>query len=124
MNRLFLFCAFLSLFYRFADAFSAGAPDEVCKTMAPDVNRHEAVPQDSTPPYMIHVDKQYYNESSKIKVTVNATGGATIKGILIQARNIGKDKPLGRFTMIPQMTKYLDCTSYDAEHEVRIHRMR
>ena len=118
MDRLFLVCALISFFCRFANAFPGGAPATTCKTMAPNVASHGAGPQTTDPPYMIQTDKTYYNQSSNITVTVKATGSATIKGILIQAREMGKEKPLGRFTMIPPMTKNLDCTPSGAENKL------
>ena len=124
MTRVFLVCALISLFCRFANAYPGGAPDGTCTTMAPSVAQHGAGPQTTNAPYMIQADKAYYNQSSKITVTVKGIGNATIRGILIQARNMGKDKPLGKFTMIPQKTKYLDCTgSYGAENEVCMYSM-
>ena len=116
MDRLFLVCALISLFCRFANARSGGAPQETCKTMAPNAQSH-GEPQETDPPCMIQVDKAYYNESSNITVTVKANMSATIRGILIQAREVGKDKALGRFTKIPSMTKHLDCKSFGAENE-------
>ena len=123
MNRLFLFCAFVPLFYRVANALPNGAPQGTCRTMMPSVAKHGAA-QGSTAPYVIQVDKKYYSQDSTVKVTVNVTEDTTIGGFLIEAREEGKDKPLGNFNMIPPKTKHLDCTFFGAETTVRLYGMR
>ena len=120
MNRLFLFCAFVPLFFRLANALPSGAPLGTCKTMRPSVAKHGAA-QGTTAPYVIEVDKKYYSQDSTVKVTVNVTEDTTIGGFLIEAREEGKDKPLGNFNMIPPKTKHLDCTSSGAETMVRMY---
>ncbi len=122
MNQLFLFCAFVPLFYRLANALPGGAPEGTCITMRPSVAKHGAA-QGTTAPYVIQVDKKYYSQNSTVKVTVNVTEDTTIGGFLIEAREEGKDKPLGSFNMIPPNTKSLDCTSFGAETTVRIQHM-
>jgi hypothetical protein len=122
MNRLFLFCAFVPLFYRVANALPNGAPQGTCITMRP--NHAGAFAQSATPPYVIEVDKKYYSQDSTVKVTVNVTEDTTIGGFLIEAREEGKDKPLGNFNMIPPKTKHLDCTFFGAETTVRLYGMR
>ena len=122
MNRLFLYCAFVPLFYRVANALPNGAPQGTCITMSP---KHAgAAAQGATAPYVIEVDKKYYSQDSTVKVTVNVTEDTTIGGFLIEAREEGKDKPLGNFNMIPPKTKHLDCTFFGAETTVRLYGMR
>ena len=120
MSRLFLFCFFVPLFYRDVNAFSRGPPDSVCTSMQPNPNNHGNA-QTSESPYMIQVNESYYNydRNDTIKVYVKASGGRKIAGFLIQAREKGKNVPLGSFTEIPKKTKHLDCTG-DAKAETAV----
>ena len=92
--------------------------------MTPSVDAHGADPQKTDAPYTIEVDMKYYNENSTVEVIVNGKADDnTIGGFLIEAREEGKMKPLGRFTDIPEKTDYLDCTGSEfganaAEHKV------
>ena len=97
---------------------------KTCITMTPSVAAHGADPQKTDAPYTIEVDMKYYNENSTVEVIVNGkTDSDTIGGFLIEAREEGKMKPLGRFTDIPATTDHLDCTGTEfganaAEHMV------
>ena len=97
---------------------------KTCITMKPSVEAHGAGPQETDAPYTIEVDMKYYNESSTVEVIVKGKAdGNTIGGFLIEAREEGKMKPLGRFTDIPEKTDHLDCTGTEfganaAEHMV------
>ena len=121
MSRLFLLCFFVPLLNRHVNAYSAGPPVQVCTSMQPSPTAHGDA-QTSESPYMIQVNESYYNYDGNdtIKVYVKASGGRKIAGFLIQAREKGKNVPLGSFTEIPQKAKYLDCTSnaYNAETAV------
>ena len=118
MNLLLLLCAFVPLFYRHTNALSDGAPTGACITMRP---KHGVDAQTTEPPYVIEVDKPYYDENSKVKVYIKACGDATIGGFLIEARKKDGQIPLGNFTSIPSQTKHLNCTSMSAETAVRIY---
>ena len=111
MSHLFLLCFFVPLLYQHVNAYSTGPPDSVCTTMQPSPRAHGSA-QTSEAPYVIHVDKSYYANSGNgtVKVYVKACGERKIGGFLIQARENGKNVPLGNFTTIPQRAKYLDCT--------------
>lgn len=118
MKQLLLLFAFVALFYKHANARPNGAPTSTCISMRPGGAGHGNA-QTSDPPYTIEVDKSYYNESTTVKVYIKASGSATIGGFLIEAREIGKNIPLGIFLRIMQnQTRYLDCTSMNAENKV------
>ena len=118
MKLLLLLFAFVALFYEHTNARPEGAPASTCISMQPGKAAHGNA-KTSDPPYTIEVDKSYYNESTTVKVYIKASGNATIGGFLIEAREIGKNIPLGIFSKImPNQAKFLDCTSMNAESEV------
>ena len=119
MNLLLLLCAFVTLFCKHTNALPNGAPIGTCISMRPSAAKHRAEAQTTNPPYVIEVDKSYYAENSTVKVYIKACGNDTIGGFLIEARKKNEQIPLGHFNKIPSQTKHLDCTSMNAETEVR-----
>lgn len=84
-----------------AQAYSGGAPADVCEDMIP---KHPAQPQRSAMPYTVKVSKDSATAGDTIKITLSGKEG--FKGFLIQVRQGRKNIPTGKF-IVADKDKYV-----------------
>lgn len=78
----------LSVIYH-CNAYSGGAPEEVCNDMTP---QHPVSPQKSQLPYKVSVSKNQIKAGETVEIEVS---GGEYKGLLVEVRN--GDKAVGEF---------------------------
>ncbi|CAG9853841.1 unnamed protein product [Phyllotreta striolata] len=92
----------LSMAY-YCNAYSGGAPKEVCNDMTP---KHPVDPQKSPLPYKITVNKNQVKGGQQVAISIN---GRSFKGLLVQVRKA--NEATGEF-VVSASDKYfktVDC---------------
>ena len=105
-NSWFLFLYLSYLFFPIT-AYHTGAPTSSCTTMVP---MHGFLPQDTSPPASIILDRYYLEPGEYVRVTLRST--QPIKGFLIKAVNTSLPaNPLGTWSIPAYKTcsQYLQC---------------
>lgn len=82
-------------------AYSGGAPPDVCEDMIP---KHPVPPQKSEMPYSVKVDKDTVQPGDIVKITVSGREG--FKGFLMEVRQGWKNVPIGQF-LVADKDKYV-----------------
>ncbi|XP_031756160.1 putative ferric-chelate reductase 1 [Xenopus tropicalis] len=72
---------------------------------------HDALPQNSNPPYILVSSKDTYSNGEKITVSLTTTDTALIKGFMIQARKANGDILVGSFEVSNADAQTLTCKS-------------
>ncbi|XP_072918866.1 putative ferric-chelate reductase 1 [Hemitrygon akajei] len=99
--------AVFSIFVEPIVGFGNGRVTVACDSMLP---KHGAIPQKSSSPAIITVDKHEINASDQIKVTLTVRqSGTSLQGFFIQARDAAdlNAGPLGNFTLIDDRNSQL-----------------
>ncbi|XP_038076351.1 sushi, von Willebrand factor type A, EGF and pentraxin domain-containing protein 1-like isoform X2 [Patiria miniata] len=88
-----------------------GAPTTACVSMLP----NHGVPSQAanTSPFTVTADTTDFTTEQVITVTVSSGGSVTFKGVLLQARVVDTDTPVGVFSNIPDGYQPLNCSSAD-----------
>ena len=112
MERIiFLIVLYTFLFYT-VSSFPGGAPVETCVSMAPDPASHRAGPQTGESPFQVTADKSNYTAGEEVMVTIRSSSTARFLGLLVQAREIGKNDAIGTFPdPLPSDIKHLSCNN-------------
>lgn len=77
-------------------------------TPSPSPNAHMGPPQSIPSPFNVTVNKSYYKAGEPVQVTIS--GADIFKGILVQAREVGKDAAIGTFSdNLPSGVRHLMC---------------
>lgn len=93
---LALSCALVAV-----NAYSGGAPPDVCEDMIP---KHPVPPQKTQMPYTVKVDKDSVQPGQTVKITISGREG--FKGLLMQVRQGKKNTAVGQF-VVRDTDKYI-----------------
>lgn len=80
-----------------AEAYSEGAPVDVCQDMLP---QHGAPAQTTDSPYTLTANRKSVKPGETLTLTLAAKDASKFKGFLVQARD-SNDNPIGSFMPLP-----------------------
>lgn len=86
-------------------AYSGGAPRDVCEDMIP---KHPVQPQKTQMPYTVKVSKDAIQGGQTVKITISGREG--FKGLFVQVRQNKKSTAIGQFTFADK-DKYMKAIS-------------
>lgn len=102
----------LNAFFLHVSGFPNGAPVGVCESMTPNPTAHGAQPQVIVSPFRVVTDKSYYKLGEPVTVMIQSSGNDSFKGLLVQARELGKTAAIGSFSdNLPLGVKHLACSN-------------
>ena len=106
-NLAVVIAILISTIFHVSLGYPSGAPTSRCGDMTPS---HGANSQPAeTSPYSVKVGKPYYMPGENVRVSIESSSNDTIKGYLIQARQVGENVSVGSFPSAPAGGKLLNC---------------
>ena len=107
-----VFLVLNTFFFHSVSGFSNGAPVDVCESMTPNPTAHGAQPQVIPSPFRVVTDKSYYKPGEPVSVMIQNSENDIFKGLLVQARELGKTAAIGSFSdNLPFGVKHLACSN-------------
>lgn len=111
MNLAFIIVLYSWLFVAIT-CHPDGAPGSACDDMTPNERAHNGRPQAGASPFKVQVDEPFYRPEQPVIVKIESLGADTFKGILVQAREVGKNAAIGTFSdSLPADIKHLQCNN-------------
>ncbi|XP_028401648.1 uncharacterized protein LOC114524692 [Dendronephthya gigantea] len=116
-----VFAILISTIFHKSLGYPSGAPSSKCGDMTP---QHDGVSSQpaGTSPYSVKVEKPYYMPGENVRVSIESSSNDTIKGYLIQARQVGGNTAVGSFSSAPAGGKRLNCGNSEGAvtHDFRL----
>ncbi|KAG8009277.1 Ferric-chelate reductase 1 [Nibea albiflora] len=87
--------------------YSSGQVKDSCEDMQP---HHSGLsPQTEPAPFTVTTDHSSYRLGDEVKVQLQAPASTPFIGFLLQAREVGRQSPVGSFSVIVGTTQHLSC---------------
>lgn len=95
-----------------------GVPPQACQTMSPAGPAHAGGLQNSPLPYDTVLSATNIKSTGSIVLTVKSKTTDKISGIMVQARDINSDQPIGTFQVNDPKLKTIGCTAQDVSTSI------